>query len=95
VEHHTDAVRQVEDVVDVVADEEDPDPLALQLLDQRPYLGRLDGTKRGRRLVDDQDPRVEVDGARWRRRASTFGPAALVRSTPAQPRLAQDDSNFQ
>ena len=33
-EHHADPVGQVEHVVDVVADQEDPDPLALQLRDQ-------------------------------------------------------------
>jgi hypothetical protein len=41
VEHHADPVRQVEDVVDVVADEEDADAFGLQLLDQVADLGGL------------------------------------------------------
>src|SRR5712692_5156056 len=64
VEHHADAVGQVEDVMDVVADEEDADSLSFELLDQGPNLGRFGGSERGCRLVHDQDPRVEVDRAR-------------------------------
>jgi hypothetical protein len=62
--HDADPIRQVEDVVDVVADEEDPEPLVLQLLDEVAHLGRLGGAERGGRLVHDHDPCVEVHGAR-------------------------------
>ena len=60
--HDADPVRQVEDVVDVVADQEDADALALQLADQVPDLRRLGRPERRGRLVHDQDPGVEVDG---------------------------------
>ena len=62
--HHADPVRQVEDVVDVVADQEDADAIALELADQVPDLGRFGRTERCRRLVHDQDPGVEVDRPR-------------------------------
>ena len=52
---------QVEHVVDVVAYEKDPDPLALELPDEAMHLCRLRGPKSGRRLVHDQGARVEVD----------------------------------
>ena len=60
--HDADPVGQVEDVVDVVADEEDADALVLQLPDEVAHLGRLRRPERGGRLVHDQDPGVEVDG---------------------------------
>ncbi len=60
--HDRDAVGQVEDVVDVVADEEDPDALALQLTDEVAHLRGLRRTQRRRRLVHDEDAGVEVDG---------------------------------
>src|SRR5690606_15262004 len=59
-EHDADPVRQVEHVVDVVGDEDDPDPLRLEAADQVRHLlglGRAEG--RGR-LVHDQDAGVEV-----------------------------------
>src|SRR3954469_5381640 len=64
--HHADPVREVEDVMDVVADQEYADAFLLQLADQVPDLGRLHRPEGGRRLVHDQDPGVEVDGARDR-----------------------------
>ena len=59
--HDADPVGQVEDVVDVVADQEDADALVLELADEVADLGRLGRAEGGRRLVHDQDPRVEVD----------------------------------
>ena len=54
-EHHADPVGQVEHVVDVVADEEDPDALRLQLGDELVHLGGLRRTERRGGLVHDQD----------------------------------------
>ena len=62
-EHDADAVRQVEDVVDVVADEEDADALALELEDEFTDLRCLRRAERRGRLVHDEDLGVEVDGA--------------------------------
>ena len=62
VQHHADPIGEVEHVVDVVADEEDPDPLRLQLGDELVHLAGLGRTERGGRLVHDQDAGVEVDG---------------------------------
>ena len=61
--HHGDAVGQIEDVVNVVADQEDADAFLLELLDEVAHLGGLGGTERGGRLVHDQDAGVEVDRA--------------------------------
>ena len=61
--HDADPIRQVEHVVDVVADEEDADALFLELPDEVANLCRLGRAEGGRRLVHDQDPRVEVDRA--------------------------------
>ena len=61
-EHHADAVGEVEHVVDVVADQEDPDPLRLQLRDEVAHLAGLGRSERRRGLVHDQDLGVEVDG---------------------------------
>ena len=61
--HHRQAVGEIEDVVDVVADQDDADPLARQFADQRADLAGLLRSERRRRLVHDQDPGVEVDGA--------------------------------
>ena len=61
--HDADPVGQVEDVVDVVADEEDADALGLELPDEVAHLGGLGRAERGRGLVHDQDPGVEVDRA--------------------------------
>ena len=61
--HDAHAVCQVVDVVDVVADQEDADPLALQLPDEVPDLGGL-GRPEGRGgLIHDQDLRVEIHRA--------------------------------
>ncbi|ENN88049.1 hypothetical protein RHSP_51373 [Rhizobium freirei PRF 81] len=61
--HDRDAVGEVEDVVDVVADEEDADAFLLQLLDQLADLRRFLRAERRRRLVHDKDAGVEEDGA--------------------------------
>ena len=66
--HDRDPVREVEDVVDVVADEEDADPFALQLTDEVAHLGGLGGPERRRGLVHDEDARIEMDRSRDRRR---------------------------
>ena len=59
--HDRDPVREVEDIVDVVADEEDADAFALQLADEVAHLRGL-GRPEGRGgLVHDEDARVEVD----------------------------------
>src|SRR4029079_2959937 len=60
--HDADAVREVVDVVDVVADQEDADALVLELADEVADLRGLGRPERGSRLVHDQDLRVEVDG---------------------------------
>ena len=62
-EHHADPVGEVEHVVDVVADEEDPDALRLQLGDELVHLPGLGRTEGCGGLVHDQDAGVEVDGA--------------------------------
>ncbi|MNL33299.1 hypothetical protein D3C87_1552040 [compost metagenome] len=49
--------------MDVVADQEDADAFALQLLDQFADLGGFLGAESRRRLVHDQDAGVEQDGA--------------------------------
>ena len=67
-EHDADPVGQVEHVVDVVADQEDPDALGLELGDEVADLGGLGRPERRGRLVHDQDPGVEVDGPRDRDR---------------------------
>src|SRR4029079_18221255 len=59
--HDGDAVRQLIDVVDIVADEEDADALLFQLLDEVAHLRRLRRTERRRRLVHDEDVGVEVE----------------------------------
>ena len=64
--HDADPVGQVEHVVDVVADQEDPDALVLELADEAPDLRGLGRPERRGGLVHDQDPGVEVDGTRDR-----------------------------
>ena len=64
--HDADPVGQVEDVVDVVADQEDADALVLQLADEVADLGGLRRAEGRGRLVHDHDPGVEVDGPRDR-----------------------------
>ena len=59
--HDADPVGEVEHVVDVVADQEDPDALVLELSDEAADLGRLGRAERCGRFVHDQDPGVEVD----------------------------------
>src|SRR4029453_8763108 len=66
--HHADPVGQVVHVVDVVADQEDPEPFLPQLPDEISDLLGLGRPERGGRLVHDQDARVEVDGPRDRDR---------------------------
>src|SRR5690606_4446553 len=61
-EHDADPVGQVDDVVDVVADEDDSEALLFELADQMGNLLGLGGTQGGGRLVHDQDAGVEVDG---------------------------------
>ena len=61
--HHADPVGQVEDVVDVVADQEDADALVLELPDEVADLRGLGRSERRGRFVHDQDPGVEVDRA--------------------------------
>ena len=79
--HDADPVGQIVDVVDVVADQEDPDALGLELADEVADLRRLRRPEGSRGLVHDQDLRVEVDGARDRHRLALaagqrIGPAA-------------------
>ncbi len=62
--HHRHSVGEVEHVVDVVADEEDADPLLLELDDEFGDLLRLLRPERGRRLIHDQHVGVEVDRPR-------------------------------
>src|SRR5260370_21228960 len=66
--HYRDAIGEIEDVVNVVADEEDADPLGLQLLDELADLRGLLRAERRGRLVHDEDARVEMDRARDRHR---------------------------
>jgi hypothetical protein len=79
VEHDADPVRKVEDVVDVVADQEDADAFRLELLDQVADLGSLGGPEGGSGLVHDQDPGVEMDARpmaiawRWPPESDTTG----------------------
>ena len=61
-QHHADPVGEIEHVVDVVADQEDPDALGLQLRDEVAHLSGLGRSERRRGLVHDEDPGVEVDG---------------------------------
>ena len=77
--HDADPVGQVEDVVDVVADQEDPDALVLQLADEVADLGGLGRAEGGGRLVHDQDPCVEVDGAGDRHRLALAAGQGLDR----------------
>ena len=81
--HDADPVGQVEDVVDVVADEEDPDALALQLPDQVPDLRRLGRPERRGGLVHDQDLGVEMDRARDRHRLALAAGEGLDRDREA------------
>src|SRR3546814_7096909 len=61
--HHTHPVREVEDVMQVVADEEDADTLLLQMVNQLGNHGGLLRPERRGRLVHDEDFGVEQDGA--------------------------------
>ena len=62
--HHRDAVGEIEDVVDVVADKEDADAFGFGLPDELANLRRLGRPKRRGRLVRDKDAGVEMDRAR-------------------------------
>ena len=64
--HHDEAVGDVEDVVDVVADEEDRVPARLHLADEVEDLRGLRQRQRRRRLVEDDEIGLLVDGARDR-----------------------------
>src|SRR3546814_4726834 len=57
--HHTHPVREVEDVMQVVADEEDADTLLLQMVNQLGNHGGLLRPERRGRLVHDEDFGVE------------------------------------
>src|SRR5215217_4095045 len=62
--HHHDPVCEIEDVVDIVADEEDADAVSLELLDQLAHLRGFLWPERGGRLVHDQDAGIEQNRAR-------------------------------
>src|SRR5690606_29752381 len=61
-QHDADPVRQVEDVVDVVADQDDPDPVLFELADQVTDLFGLRRSQGGSGLVHYEDAGVEMDG---------------------------------
>ena len=66
--HHANPIRQIKDVVNVVADQEDADAVGLELSDEFADLRRLLRSERRRRLVHDQNAGVEQDRARDRHR---------------------------
>ena len=55
---HGDPVGDLEDVVQVVRDQDDGEPLLGQALDELEHLLRLRDAERGGRLVEDHEPRV-------------------------------------
>ena len=55
---HGDPVGDLEDVVQVVRDQDDGEPLLGQPLDELEHLLRLRDAERGGRLVEDHEPRV-------------------------------------
>ena len=59
--HYRHAISEMEDVMNVVADQEDTDTFALKLLDQLANLRRFLWPKCGRGLVHDQNACVEED----------------------------------
>src|SRR3984893_6254104 len=66
--HYIDAVGEVEDVMDVMADEEDADAFLFQRESEIADLLGLSGAKRRRRFVHDQYARIKMDGAGDRNR---------------------------
>ena len=66
--HDTNAVRQIEDVVNVVADQKNAKSVGFELTDEIGDLRGLLRTERRSRLVHDQNLRIEQDGARDRHR---------------------------
>src|SRR5574341_986161 len=62
--HHGDAVAQIEDVREVVADHDDRVVLVAHLLDPFEHLARFLDAERGGGLVEDDEARVEVHAAR-------------------------------
>ena len=61
-------VADLEDVVQVVRDQDDREPLLGEPLDEREHLLGLRDAERGGRLVEDHEPRVPHHGARDRDR---------------------------
>ena len=61
--HHHDPIGEIKDIVNIVADQEDPDPISRSRLDQLTRLLGLLRTQRSSRLIHDQDLRVEQDCA--------------------------------
>ena len=57
--HHKDPVGKIEDIVNIVADEEDADALPFQLLDEIAHLRRLLRPECRRWLIHDQDTGIE------------------------------------
>ena len=78
------AVGDAEDLVELVADEEDRLALGLQLLDQREELGDLLVRERGGRLVHDDDAGVD------RERAGDGDEVLVGDAEVAQPRARVD-----
>ena len=78
--HDADPVGQVEDVVDIVADQEDADTLRLELADKVANLRRLRRAKGSRRLVHDQDLALKwtarAIATAWRWPPDRIAPAA-------------------
>ena len=60
--HDHDTIREIENVVDVMTDQEDADALPFQLLDQVGHHRGFVRAQGGRRLVHDQDLGIEIDG---------------------------------
>src|SRR5439155_17878344 len=58
---HGDAIRDLEDLVELVADEDDARALRAKLPEHAEDLARLLRREDGGRLVEDEDPRVAVD----------------------------------
>ena len=61
---HDDPVRDFEDVVHVVTDEDHGPSAAGETPDQLQHLSRLGHRERGGRLVHDNEARIEIEGAR-------------------------------
>ena len=59
--HHAKPVGEIENVMQVMADQEDADAFGLELLDEFAHLRRFLRAKRCRGFVHDQDAGVEMD----------------------------------